>query len=65
LKRLIKGRTTFVIIHRLSAIQHADKILVLDKGIIVESGRHNELIKKKGLYHKFFTLQSLGEVEEE
>ncbi|MBU3964966.1 hypothetical protein KJ695_00325 [Patescibacteria group bacterium] len=49
----------------MSAIQHADKILVLDKGIIVESGRHNELIKKKGLYHKFFTLQSLGEVEEE
>lgn len=65
LKRLIKGRTTFVIAHRLSTIQHADKILVLDKGKIVESGRHSELIKKKGLYHKLFTLQSLGEAEEE
>lgn len=65
LKRLIKGRTTFVIAHRLSTIMHADKILVLDKGKIVESGRHRELIKKKGLYHKLFTLQSLGEAEEE
>lgn len=65
LKRLIKGRTTFVIAHRLSTIMHADKILVLDKGKIVESGRHSELIKKKGLYHKLFTLQSLGEAEEE
>lgn len=65
LKRLIKGRTTFVIAHRLSTIQHADKILVLDKGRIVESGKHGELIKKKGLYHKLFTLQSLGETEEE
>lgn len=65
LKKLIKGRTTFVIAHRLSTIQHADKILVLDKGRIVESGKHSALIKKKGLYYKLFTLQSLGEVEEE
>lgn len=65
LKRLIKGRTTFVIAHRLSTIQHADKILVLEKGRIVESGRHTALIKKKGLYYKLFTLQSLGEAEGE
>ncbi|MBU4338293.1 ABC transporter ATP-binding protein/permease [Patescibacteria group bacterium] len=65
LKRLIKGRTTFVIAHRLSTIQHADKILVLDKGRIIESGKHSALIKKKGLYYKLFSLQSLGEIEEE
>lgn len=65
LKKLIKGRTTFVIAHRLSTIQHADKILVLDKGRIVESGKHTELIKNKGLYYKLFSLQSLGEAEEE
>jgi subfamily B ATP-binding cassette protein MsbA len=65
LKKLIKGRTTFVIAHRLSTIQNADKILVLDKGRIVESGKHRMLIKKKGLYYKLFSLQSLGEIEEE
>lgn len=64
LKKLIKGRTTFVIAHRLSTIQHADMILVLDKGEIIESGRHEELIKKRGLYYKLFSLQSLGEIEE-
>jgi len=64
LKKLIKGRTTFVIAHRLSTIQHADKILVLDKGRIIESGKHSALIKKRGLYYKLFSLQSLGEIEE-
>jgi len=61
LKRLIKGRTTFVIAHRLSTIMHADKILVIDKGEIVEEGKHEELMKNKGLYYKLFTLRSLGE----
>ncbi len=61
LKRLIKGRTTFVIAHRLSTIMHADKILVIDKGEIVEEGRHEGLIKNKKLYYKLFSLQSLGE----
>jgi ABC-type multidrug transport system fused ATPase/permease subunit len=65
LEKLIKGRTTFVIAHRLSTIQRADKILVLDKGRIVESGKHSALMKKKGLYYKLFSLQSLGETEEE
>jgi len=65
LKRLIRGRTTFIIAHRLSTIMHADKILVIDKGEIIEQGKHEELIKNKGLYYKLFTLQSLGEVEEE
>ena len=61
LKRLIAGRTTFVIAHRLSTIMHADKILVIDKGKIVEEGKHEELIKNKKLYYKLFSLQSLGE----
>jgi len=64
LKRLIKGRTTFVIAHRLSTIMHADKILVIEKGEIVEEGRHEELVKNKKLYYKLFTLQSLGESDE-
>jgi subfamily B ATP-binding cassette protein MsbA len=50
LKRLEKGRTTIVIAHRLSTVQHADQILVLQDGIIVESGRHADLLAQKGVY---------------
>ncbi len=59
LERLMKGRTSFVIAHRLSTIHNADKILVLDRGNIVESGNHDQLIRKKGLYHYLYTLKSL------
>lgn len=59
LERLMKGRTTFVIAHRLSTIHDADKIMVLDQGQIVESGTHAELMEKKGLYHRLYTLKSL------
>jgi subfamily B ATP-binding cassette protein MsbA len=59
LERLMQGRTTFVIAHRLSTIHNADKIMVLDKGEIVESGTHQELMEKKGLYHRLYTLKSL------
>ena len=55
--RLIKNRTTFVIAHRLSTILHADLILVMDKGQIVETGLHNELLAKGGLYKKLFEMQ--------
>jgi len=57
LDRLIKGRTTFIVAHRLSTIKNADKILVLQKGKIVEQGTHSQLIKKKGAYWKFYSLQ--------
>ncbi len=63
---LLKGRTAFVIAHRLSTIVNADVILVLDKGQIVERGKHNELLAKKGyyfdLYMSQFKKQEEGEV---
>ncbi len=57
LEKLIKGRTTFIIAHRLSTVRNADKILVLEKGKIIEQGNHQTLIKKKGAYYKFYSLQ--------
>ncbi len=57
LYRLMKGRTTFVIAHRLSTVQHADRILVMDKGEIVEEGTHQELLIKNGLYSHLYSLQ--------
>ena len=59
LKDLVRNRTTFVVAHRLSTILHADKIIVLDKGKIVETGSHEELIQvPNGHYKKFFMIQS-------
>lgn len=60
LNRMRKGRTTIAIAHRLSTIQDADLILVLHKGKIVERGTHQELLQKKGLYHKMYLLQMFG-----
>lgn len=57
LDRLIAGRTTIIIAHRLSTIRNADKIVVLDGRTIAEIGKHEELIKKKGIYHKLYTIQ--------
>jgi subfamily B ATP-binding cassette protein MsbA len=58
LQELMKDRTTFVIAHRLSTIQKADQILVIEEGKIVESGKHDVLIEKKGRYWELFTYQS-------
>jgi len=52
---LMKGRTVFVIAHRLSTVQNSDVIIVLDKGRIIESGSHKELIAKKGKYYQLYT----------
>jgi ATP-binding cassette, subfamily B, bacterial MsbA len=54
---LCKGRTTIVIAHRLSTITHADCILVIEGGTVVESGRHDELLRKGGRYASFYRLQ--------
>jgi ATP-binding cassette, subfamily B, bacterial MsbA len=61
LERLMKGRTTFVVAHRLSTIQRADRIVVLDKGRVVEEGTHHQLLEAKGLYHYLYTIR-LNEV---
>jgi ATP-binding cassette subfamily B protein len=57
MKKLMKNRTSFVIAHRLSTIQDAEKILVMDKGRIIEQGTHEELMAKKGFYHELFLSQ--------
>jgi subfamily B ATP-binding cassette protein MsbA len=54
---LCKGRTTLVIAHRLSTIMHSDCILVVEDGLVVESGRHDELLRKNGRYASFYRLQ--------
>ena len=54
---LMKGRTVFVIAHRLSTVKHASKIIVLDKGKIVDSGTHKELMERGGLYRKLYDMQ--------
>jgi ATP-binding cassette subfamily B protein len=59
IEHLCQGRTTIVIAHRLHTIMHADRILVIEGGEIVESGRHDELLKKGGRYASFFRLQQL------
>ncbi|OEK06645.1 ABC transporter ATP-binding protein [Roseivirga misakiensis] len=60
LTNLMKNRTSLVIAHRLSTIQHADNILVMDKGQIVEQGNHEALIQQKGIYDKLINMQSIA-----
>lgn len=54
---LKQGRTTFIIAHRLSTIKNADQILVLDRGMIVEKGNHEELMEQKGKYYQMYQIQ--------
>jgi subfamily B ATP-binding cassette protein MsbA len=63
LSNLMQGRTTLVIAHRLSTIRSADKIVVLDKGGIVEVGRHEELLSRRGVYRKLYDLQFVDDEE--
>ena len=57
LDQLMKGRTTFVIAHRLSTVEKADRILVLEKGLIIEQGTHEQLLGNKGRYAKLYRNQ--------
>lgn len=57
LERLMEGRTSIIIAHRLFTIRHVDRILVLHKGQLVEQGNHDELLAKQGLYHRLYQLQ--------
>ncbi len=63
LDRLMAGRTTFVVAHRLTTVQRADRILVLNKGRIVEEGNHASLMERKGVYHYLYTLR-LAELDD-
>lgn len=64
LQKLIKGRTTLVVAHRLSTIASMDRIVVLDKGKIVEEGAHSRLIEQNGTYARLWQHQSSGFIEE-
>ncbi|MGI6193008.1 MAG: ABC transporter ATP-binding protein [Christensenellales bacterium] len=61
--KLLEGRTSFVVAHRLSTIRHADVILVVEDGKIVERGTHDELMEKRGAYHDLYTRQFMEELE--
>ncbi len=57
LEQLLKGRTSFVIAHRLNTIVNSDKIVVLDQGQVLEEGSHEELLARQGRYHRLYTMQ--------
>ena len=59
IKKIMKSRTSLVIAHRLSTIQNADKIIILDNGMIIEEGSHQKLLKKSKYYQKICELQKI------
>jgi ATP-binding cassette subfamily B protein len=63
LEKLMKNRTAVVIAHRLSTIRNADKIIVLNRGRIIETGTHPELLQSKGFYYRLYQLQDGKESE--
>jgi ATP-binding cassette subfamily B protein len=63
LEKLMQGRTTFIIAHRIQSLQNADLILVLDKGKIIQRGTHKELMAEGDVYQQVYDLQTRIEVE--
>ena len=63
LEELLHGRTSFVIAHRLSTIRHADQVLVLKDGEIIERGKHDELLKQRGFYHDLYMSQFRRDID--
>lgn len=63
LQSLMKNRTTFIIAHRIQSITNADLILVLDKGKIVQRGKHADLVQEEGMYRQIFNIQTRIEDE--
>jgi ATP-binding cassette, subfamily B, multidrug efflux pump len=63
LEELLHGRTSFVIAHRLSTIRHADQLLVLKDGEIIERGKHDELLKQRGFYHDLYMSQFRRDID--
>ena len=61
--RLMQGRTSFIVAHRLSTIRNADEILVMKDGSIIEQGTHDELMKKGGFYHTLYDSQFVNTAE--
>ncbi|MDC3416011.1 ABC transporter ATP-binding protein [Aquibacillus salsiterrae] len=63
LKAMDRKQTIFIIAHRISSLKNADEIIVLDKGKIVERGRHNRLLEQRGIYHKTYQVQHASQIE--
>ncbi|MDD5066235.1 MAG: ATP-binding cassette domain-containing protein, partial [bacterium] len=62
-QKLFKGRTAIIIAHRLSTIMNADRVIVMDEGRIVQTGKHKDLVKRKGIYRDLWELQKNGYIE--
>lgn len=63
MEKLASTRTTFIVAHRLSTITHADRIVLIENGLVIEEGTHNELMEKKGNYYNLYQVQELDETQ--